>query len=144
LREPPLFRINEFKGLNISGSPSQIDNNQSPDMLNMSLDERGAINKRTGYEKVLETSFGSGKINGMFLYKKTPTSNEELLVAHGTKLYRIVEGEEPYVISSSIANAEVSFFVVGNKCFVQDGESLMYYTGSFGLFDAVVMLILPL
>lgn len=135
LREPPLFRIEEFKGLNISGSPSRIDNNQTPDMLNMTLDEKGALNKRTGYEKVFETSLGQGKINGMYLYKKTATTEEQLLIAHGTKLYKIVGENPPEVINSSMVDGEVNFFVVGDKCFVQDGGNLRYYTGQFGLVE---------
>jgi hypothetical protein len=63
--EPPLLRIEPFKGMNLSVTPTQIDNSQSPDMLNVNIDERGALNKRTGYERVFPTSLGAGAINGL-------------------------------------------------------------------------------
>ena len=38
--EPPLLRIDPFKGLNTSVTPTQIDDHQSPDMLNVNLDDQ--------------------------------------------------------------------------------------------------------
>lgn len=69
--EPPLMRIEPFKGLNLSVTPTQIDDHQSPDMLNVHSDERGALNKRTGFERVFPTSLGNGAINGLYEYRKT-------------------------------------------------------------------------
>lgn len=80
--QPPLFRVEPFKGVNYSATPTQIDTNQSPDMLNMHIDERGALNKRTGYKRIIPQSIGPGKIKGMYLYKN------QFLIAHGTKLYK--------------------------------------------------------
>jgi hypothetical protein len=84
-KEPPLLRIEPFRGMNVSGSPTQIHQSESPDMLNMTLDENGALKKRTGYERVM--NLGDGAIKGMFLYQKS--SGEEIfLAAHGGKLYK--------------------------------------------------------
>ena len=68
---PPLLRIEPFKRINLSVTPTQIDQHQSADMLNFTIDERGSLNKRTGYERVFSTSLGTGPINGMFEYRKT-------------------------------------------------------------------------
>ncbi len=84
--QPPLLRIEPFKGMNLSVTPTQIDNSQASDMLNMNIDERGALNKRTGYERVYVKSLGAGKINGLFQYTK-PNGSQMLLFAHGNKLY---------------------------------------------------------
>ncbi|RFU70337.1 hypothetical protein D0469_06980 [Peribacillus saganii] len=84
---PPLLRIEPFKGMNLSVTPTQIDHSQSPDMLNMNIDERGALNKRTGYERIIPHSLGDGNINGMFLYRKKD-GTEIFLFAHGNKLYK--------------------------------------------------------
>lgn len=84
---PPLLRIEPFKGINLSVTPTQIDQHQSPDMLNMTIDERGSLNKRTGYTRVISQPIGVGKINGMFHYNKQD-GTEEFLFAHGTKLYK--------------------------------------------------------
>jgi len=83
---PPLLRIDQFKGVNLSVTPTQIDQSQASDLLNMNIDERGALNKRTGYERVYVQSLGPGKINGLFHYRK-PDGSEMLLFAHGNKLY---------------------------------------------------------
>ncbi len=86
-KEPPLFRINQFKGLNVSTTSTQIEENQSSDMLNMALDERGALNKRTGYDRIFSSPIGTGKINGMYAYRK-PDGTTDFLFAHGTTLYK--------------------------------------------------------
>lgn len=84
MKTPPLFRLEPFRGMNVSGSPTQISQNESPDMLNINLDQHGALNKRTGYERVM--SLGSSPIKGMFLYRKS-NGQEIFLVASGGKLY---------------------------------------------------------
>lgn len=84
--QPPLLRIEPFKGMNLSVTPTQIDNSQSPDMLNMNIDERGALNKRTGYERVYVQPVGEGKINGMFHFNR-PDGTESILFTHANKLY---------------------------------------------------------
>lgn len=99
--EPPLLRLEPFKGMNLSVTPTQIDNSQSPDMLNMNIDERGALNKRTGYNRVFSPSLGSGQINGMFLYRKTDGS-EQLLFAHDTKLYNTTHIPNRDIVIESI------------------------------------------
>lgn len=84
---PPLLRIEPFKGINLSVTPTQIEQSQASDMLNMNIDERGALNKRTGYERVYVKSLGEGRINGMFLYR-TPNGSETMLFSHKDKLYK--------------------------------------------------------
>jgi hypothetical protein len=84
---PPLLRIEPFKGMNLSVTPTQVDDHQSPSMLNMNIDQRGSLNKRTGYTRVFPTSLGPGKINGMFEFRKKDGTTE-FLFAHGTKLYK--------------------------------------------------------
>lgn len=80
--EPPLLRIEPFRGMDSSSTPTQISDSQSPDMLNMNIDERGALNKRTGYERMYVRSLGPGKINGMFHWR------DSVLFSHNNKLYK--------------------------------------------------------
>lgn len=129
---PPLLRIDQFKGINLSVTPTQIDQSQSPDMLNMNIDERGALNKRTGYERVYVKSLGPGKMNGLFRFQK-PDGTEELLFAHGTKLYRsegiptLSTNSTPVELYSGLRNKEVTFFVMNGKCYIlNDGLYLVY------------------
>ncbi|WP_416731371.1 phage tail fiber protein [Fictibacillus sp. JL2B1089] len=85
--QPPPLRIEPFRGINLSVTPTQIDDNQSPSMLNVNISERGALNKRKGYTRVLTNSIGLGRINGMHLYKKKDGTSI-FLFSHGTKLYK--------------------------------------------------------
>jgi hypothetical protein len=128
-KEPPLFRIDRFKGINVSSTPTQIDENQSPDMLNVMLDERGALNKRAGYERVFAKSLGLGPINGMFQFRKNDGTTVFLL-AHGTTLYSQSGSSQPVSIYSGIANSKVKFFVMGGKCYIQDGTNFLVYDGT--------------
>jgi hypothetical protein len=122
--EPPLLRIEPFKGLNLSVTPTQIDDHQSPDLLNVSSDERGALNKRTGYERVFPTSLGTGQINGLYEF------NGVTLLAWGTKLFTQTGNTQPVQIYSGLANQSVDFFVVNGKCYIKDGVDYLVYDGS--------------
>jgi hypothetical protein len=84
--ELPPLRIEPFKGVNLAVTATQIDQSQSPDMLNMHIDERGALNKRTGYQRLYD-SLGDGPINGLFMFRKAD-GTEKFLISHGGKLFR--------------------------------------------------------
>ena len=79
-----LLAINNFTGINLDVTPTQIADNESPDMLNMFITDSGRLEKRTGYDKIL--NLGS-QINGMCVYK------DKVLIASGTHLYEFEEGE---------------------------------------------------
>lgn len=85
--QSPLLRVEPFRGIDLSVTPTQIDDHQASDILNMTIDERGALNKRTGYERVYVKSLGDGPINGMFLYRH-PNGSETMLFTHKDKLYK--------------------------------------------------------
>ncbi len=87
-QEPQPLKIEPFKGMNTSVTATQIDDHQSPDMLNMTLDIRGSLNKRTGYERVFKNPLGTGNINGLFEFRKTD-GTKEMLIAHNGNLYRL-------------------------------------------------------
>lgn len=88
--QPPNLRIGPFAGIDLSTNQAQINQNSSPDMLNFMIDERGSLVKRTGYERVFQTSLGPGKINGMFEFSKTD-GTKEIIIAHGGNLYRLAD-----------------------------------------------------
>lgn len=125
---PPLLRIEPFKGMNLSVTPTQIDESQSPEMLNFNVDERGALNKRTGYERIFQTSLGPGAINGMYEFRKTD-GTIIFLVAHGTKLYKQSGNEQPVEIYNNLANQKVDFFTMNDKCYILDGKDILQYDG---------------
>jgi hypothetical protein len=127
--QPPLLRIEPFKGVNYSVTPTQISQSQSPDMMNMQIDERGALNKRTGYTRVFPTSLGAGAINGMYTYRKKD-GTEFFLIAHGTKLYTQSGSNQPVQIYSGLANKRVSFFTFNGKCYIMDGVNYLVFDGT--------------
>lgn len=128
-QDPPLLRIEPFRGLNLSVTPTQIDQSQSPDMLNMHIDERGVLNKRTGYERVFPTSLGAGPINGLYEYQKTD-GTVIFLLAHGTKLYTQSGNEQPVEIYNGLENNRVNFFTMNDKCYIMDGANYLEYDGT--------------
>jgi hypothetical protein len=126
---PSLLRLEPFRGIDVSGTSTQIDDHQSPDMLNMNIDERGSLNKRTGYERVYPTSLGVGKINGIYEYKKSDGTSE-FLIAHTTKLYKQSGNSQPVQIYSGLANTAVQFFTMNYKCYILDGVNFLEYNGT--------------
>jgi hypothetical protein len=126
---PPLLRIEPFKGINLSVTPTQIDQHQSPDMINMTIDERGALNKRTGYTRLFPTSLGVGKINGMYEYRKKD-GTVLFLLAHGTQLYTQSGSNQPVSIYTGLANTDIHFFTFADKCYIMDGTNYLVYDGT--------------
>jgi hypothetical protein len=129
VKTPPLVKLEPFRGMNVSGSPTEISQNQSPDMLNMALDSTGALNKRTGYSRVFPTSLGTGKINGLYEFKKSDGSSI-FLIAWGTNLYTQSGNAQPVSIYSGLANQKVNFFTTNGKCYIMDGTNYLVYDGT--------------
>lgn len=128
-KSQPLLRLEPFAGMDVGESATQIDNHHSPDMLNMNIDEKGTLNKRTGYTKVYATSLGTGKINAMYLYTKQD-GTQIFLVAHGTKLYTQSGNAQPVQLYSGIQNGPINFFTSEGKCYIMDGVKYLVYDGS--------------
>ena len=125
-----ILSVAPFKGMNIATTSIQIDPSESPDMLNMQLDDRGALDKRTGYDKVFGTSLGSGAINGLFEFIKADGTKKYLL-AHGTTLYEwFKDGTAPTSLYTPITNAKMRFFVFNDKCYMLNGAEFLVYDGT--------------
>jgi hypothetical protein len=129
IKPQPLLRLEPFGGMDVSESATQIDNHHSPDMLNVTLDEKGSLSKRTGYKRVFATSLGAGKINAMFVYTKTD-GTQIFLFAHGTKLYTQSGDAQPVVLKDGIQNGKINFFVSEGKCYILDGVLFLVYDGA--------------
>ncbi|KIL35868.1 hypothetical protein SD71_10785 [Cohnella kolymensis] len=122
-------RINRFKGINVSVDPTQLEYNESPSMLNMTLDTEGALDKRTGYAKLFPTALG-GTVWSAFDYRKSDGTTEHLLHA-GTNLYRMpVDGTQPTSIYASLANSRSNMFAMAGKVYIQDGTNYLEYDGT--------------
>lgn len=126
---PPNLRIGPFTGIDLSTNQAQINQNSSPDMLNFSIDERGSLNKRTGYERIFTDSLGTGQINGMYEYRKADGS-VLFLLAHGTKLYSQSGSDQPIQLYDGLNNAQVDFFSLNGICYLLDGANYLQFDGT--------------
>lgn len=122
------FRLQPFEGLDVAGSSSQINDHESPDMLNMYSDERGTLNKRMGYKRTYTTTLGTGKVNGLYVYEKGDGTSF-LLMAWGTHLYTQTGNTQPVSIYSSLQNGLITFFTMNDKCYILDGVNYLVYDG---------------
>jgi hypothetical protein len=122
----PLLRLEPFRGMDVSGT--QIDNHHSSDMLNFNIDDKGSLNKRTGYARVFPTSLGVGKINGIYEFVKGDGTSV-FIIAWGTNLYTQSGNAQPVSIYTGLQNQKVNFFTMSNKCYIMDGVHLLVYDG---------------
>lgn len=132
--KPPLYKIDKFRGLNTMDADTTLDYNESPEMLNMFLDEKNSLKKRYGYESVLTTALGTGKVNGLFRYNILGSPTPQFLMAYGTKLYKLTPNPlakvTPTEIYTGLANAPVSFFTMNNKVYIVDAVNYFVYDGT--------------
>jgi hypothetical protein len=129
MKEPKIDRINRFKGINVSVDPTQLERNESPDMMNMVLDTEGALDKRTGYALLFPTPL-VGKVHTIHQYRKADGTEVNLLHC-GTKLYTfLLDGTQPTEIYSGLADSKSNFFNFTDKCFIQDGTNYLEYDGT--------------
>lgn len=133
MRNDSMFKINAFRGLNSIDTATALDDNESPDMRNMFLDERKCLRKRYGYERMFPTALGTGKINGIFQYQQLNNPNPFFIMAYGTKLYTVnttVKTLAPTQIYDGLADTQVTFFQMNNKCYIMDGTHYLVYDGT--------------
>jgi hypothetical protein len=105
---------------------SQINDNQSPYMLNENADDRGSLTKRQGQATVYTNSLGVGTVNGAFkrLYMGLK------VFAWGTFLYTQSGSAQPVQIMSGLANAKGSFFVFNSILYYINGTNFVQYDGT--------------
>ncbi len=114
--------IDQFRGVDLSNSPTNVSDTRSPDAINMIPDQAGKPVKRTGYYQV--ASFGE-RINGRHLLRGETTLE---LIHAGTGLYRLDTGELLY---EGMADARSMSWQMGGRVWILDGKELV----CFGAFD---------
>lgn len=130
-QEENLFLTYEnFEGINISNTPTQITKNESPDMLNMLLDDQGALDSRTGFEAVFDASLGAGQINGFYTYEQTDGTIKYLLHWKTTLYTTLLDGTAPTSIKTGLTDHLTNFFTFNDKCYIMDSTHYFVYDGS--------------
>lgn len=127
------FLIKSFAGgLNVYSNATQVDDSESPDLMNVDFSGIGSIRKRMGYQKLTETEPDSGdRIQGIFSYK-TSSVNEILYVANGV-LYKYdgAGGSDTISGGTFSTSANVNAAQVGDRLYFYDGvTALSYYNGT--------------
>jgi hypothetical protein len=113
-------------GLSLKYIESQLNDNQSPYMLNLNADDRGTLTKRPGQAYVYTTSLGAGGVNGAYkrLYKN------KKVFAWGTGLYTQDGTAQPVSIMSGLANSKGTFFLFNNILYYINGTNFVQWDGT--------------
>jgi hypothetical protein len=126
--------ITAFAGLNIGVTSTQIDDNQSPDMLNLLPDDRGALDKRPGWKRQSQ-NLGTGMVNGMSEFRKAG-DDTKYVVAWDTDLYTFDETTgtiDTPAIYSSLTDTKIhkdGFLNYKEKLWIINGNEYIYYDGT--------------
>ena len=113
--------IDDFLGVDFSNSPANIDDNKSPNAVNLIRDVPGKVRKRMGYEVIKD--YGQGNINGYH----TRRGDDKAIVHVGTNMYMgdviVYEGANDAISRSWQFNDNL-YIIDGKKMLQYDGKSL--------------------
>lgn len=124
--EPKPLRLERIDGgLNVRDIEIQLNNNQSPYMVNLNADDRGALTKRWGQRYVYPTSLGEGSVHAVY-----PSYKGKKVLHHGTKLYTQEGSNQPVEIYSGLNNAKGAFFLFADKLYYLNAGKYIVYDGN--------------
>lgn len=97
-----IFNIDQFLGVDMTNSGTNIDERMSPNAPNMIRDVPGKVRKRMGY--FTHHNFGSGVVYGAHVLKSTSTNTGDFVTKRNMSLIQnvnieIEEGESIYIYS---------------------------------------------
>lgn len=132
------FNIENFGGINLTTSPSTIADNESPDMLNMYIDNNGMLLKRKGYTPAASLP---SLIRSSYVYR-AKDGKEVVLVATDTYVYRLVNDvtvAQKVGDITSPPGSNILFFAMNNLIYMLDGVRLYQFKDTTDpKFEAVV------
>lgn len=108
-------------GLSLKYDPTQLRDNQSPDMVNITADDKGTLSKRPGQGYLYAASLGAGGINGAY---ERPFMGFRVF-AWGTSLYKQSGSAAPVSIMSGLMNTAGSFFAFQSKLYYINGTNFI-------------------
>lgn len=130
IADPPPYRVPRLDGgLNLRDEQSNILDNQSPYMPNLTCDDRGALSKRPGQELLYTTSLGAGNIHLYVDYRKKDGTVKTLL-HHGTKLYTQSGTDQPIELHTGLSDEEGSAFVFNDIFYCVLPSGFIQYDGT--------------
>ena len=106
------FKIEAFRGADLTDAAANIDSGRSPFCPNMIRESRGKVRKRTGY--FIEKQYDA-RINGVFFFAD---GGKQVRVVHaGTKLY-----VDDTVLAEDMEDARSTARQLGDKLCIMDGK----------------------
>jgi len=110
-------------GLNTRDSASELQKNEFPDSMNVTIDERGAIQKRLGYEKRYASALGSGLVSNEYFWK----SRGALISQIGTGMHK--DNAAAYLNWSTSARVGIAEYL-GNLYMIHPVDGVKKYDGT--------------
>lgn len=126
------LQLRDFSGgLNLKDAPSEMRDNESPTLLNVTLDNRGAIVKRLGFTEV-DTGTGTTNQNAYFW----PSGNR-VMVKLGTNVYS-VEGTTLTLRETLSNDGHVDFTDFLGQCVMISVDGVQAWDGAAANFAAPI------
>lgn len=110
---------------------TQVEDSESPDLMNMVFSGIGSTRKRQGFVKFTTALVSSGnRIQGLYSYI-TSAVNQVLYISNGV-LYRYNAGNSTTITGGTFSTtADINAAQIGDKLFFYDGvTALSYYNGT--------------
>ena len=125
MAQPSVLRVRDASGgLNVRDAQVALAASESPDAWNVTLDERGGVGKRLGFEKENPSVFGGGLVKNTFMWK----SGGVKITQAGAKLYKS-DGTTEFKTFTTAARCGFADFL-GKLYFIHPIDGLFTYDGT--------------
>lgn len=120
--EKSIYQINEFKGVDFSNSPANIDDNKSPNAINMIRDVPDKVRKRMGYEVI--NRFDNLVINGASTTGIFTVNTNKSVKVDASSITNVIYDEDSNPISpvNSLTLMSSLELKEGQKCLISVGK----------------------
>lgn len=122
---PSILRVRDASGgLNVRDAAVALAVNESPDAFNVTMDERGGVSKRLGYEKSNSSAFAGGTVKNVFFCESLGVK----ITQAGAKLYKDNGTGEFKTFTTAARCGMVDF--LGKLYFIHPVDGLFHYDGT--------------
>lgn len=132
MAEQNTLKLYDFSGgLNTTSNNYFLEDNETPDCLNVTYTQQGAIVKREGYEAILDTELGDQAVNGLYIFHEKD-GTRHMLASSGNTLYEInTNNGTSTELKTGITEADTFFTTLDNKVWICNGEdNLLFFDGT--------------
>lgn len=119
-------------GLNVYSNATQVEDSESPDLMNVDFSGIGSVRKRRGFQKLTETEVSTGdRVQGPYSYV-TSSVNEILYISDGVlDKYDGAGGSSSVSGGTFSSSADINVAQIGERLYFFDGATaLSFYDGT--------------